>query len=86
MLNSTFELWKRDRLFRSKLEDMLSGNGIRYSNCEFGRSNTNAYWFVTVIHPFKGLLSLSAEFSSDTDMYSDNTLTNLVSRIVNGVA
>ena len=69
--------------FTDRVAADLAQSGYTLVKCELGRSQSNApVWNVTLQHPYRGVMSLVAEFPIGTQPYAIATAQALTQRIV----
>ncbi len=68
--------------FSERLAEDLAAFGYSVVKSELGRSPANApVWNVTLQHPYRGVMTLTAEFPHGTAPYAIATAANLAQRI-----
>ena len=80
---SAYAAHERRQHFRGNLVAALQEQGLELINAELGRMNSGEpLWHITVLHPGLGVQAMTARFPSNTDPLSDQTQSDLVSRVV----
>lgn len=69
--------------FSAELDEELLSQQCSLVSCALGRNGTNApVWKVTLQHPVSGVMSFSAEFPAETEVYTTSTARALAQRIL----
>jgi hypothetical protein len=75
--------WEKKRTFLDALRAGLEEHDVGLVAADVGRSEDGGpAWFVTVSHPWTGILSYHVDFDHGTDLYAAQTLNDLVDRLV----
>ena len=78
--------WERKSRFKDALAGCLEEYGVGLVDAELGKDESgNPVWYVTLNHPWDGILTYHADLAAGVDPYSASTLDDLLERLIRAI-